>query len=77
MAKDGGIEAVDVSAEGGCGVGVCFEGGAPDELGFERLEERLDHGVVEAVSPSGHCGQDAVGPEFRLVVHGTILTAAV
>jgi len=61
MAADRVVEAVDVAADSGCGVGACFEGGAPDELGLQRLEERLDHGVVEAVSPPGHGDQDAAG----------------
>jgi hypothetical protein len=38
MAADGVVEAIDVTAGGGCGVGACFEGSAPDELGFQRLK---------------------------------------
>ncbi len=32
MVADGVVEAVDVAADGGRGVGACFEGGASDEL---------------------------------------------
>ena len=32
----------------------------PDEFGSEGLEERLDHGVVEAVSFARHRDRDAV-----------------
>ncbi len=68
MAPDGVVEAVDVSADGLCGFGACFEGSAPGEFGFQRLEERLDHGVVEGdclkfrVWPVGRPTQSCHGP---------------
>ena len=45
MLLDEVVEAIDVASNGllGCGAGV--EDGAPDQLGFQRFEERLDHGV--------------------------------
>ena len=47
---DGSVEAVDVTADCAGGFDPALEEGAPDEFGLEGLEERLDHGVVEAVS---------------------------
>ena len=35
------MEAVDVATDGVPGLGPCLEDGAPDELGFQRLEKRL------------------------------------
>ena len=77
MTADGVVEAIDVAADGSRGVGACLEGGAPDEFGFQRLEECLDHGVVEAVSPPGHGDQDAKGLKLGLVVRATLLTSEV
>ena len=42
--------------------------GAPDEFGLEGLEERLDHGVVEAVSLARHRDRDAVLSQLNLVL---------
>ena len=50
MAPHGVVEAVDIAGNGLPGLGAGVEDGAPDELGFDRLEERLDHGVIEAVA---------------------------
>ena len=50
MAADGIVEAVDVTADCDRSFDPALEEGAPDEFGLEGLEERLDHGVVEAVS---------------------------
>ena len=60
MAPDEIVEAVDVAANGLVGFLAGVEDGAPDELGFEGLEERLHHGVVVAISLAGHRDQDAV-----------------
>ena len=49
MAPNGIVEAVDLAADCGGRLGAGLEDGAPDEFALERLEERLDHGVVEAV----------------------------
>ena len=49
MAPDGIVEPVDVAANGLVGLLAGVEDGAPNELGFQRLEERLHHGVVVAV----------------------------
>ena len=53
MAADGIVEAVDVTADCARGFDPALEDGAPDEFGLEGFEERLDHGVVEAVPLPG------------------------
>lgn len=50
MAPDRVIEAVDVMGDRS----PCPEDGAPDELGFQCLEERLDHRIVITIAFSGH-----------------------
>lgn len=73
MAPDGVVEAVDVAADGVLRLQAGCEDGAPDELGFQGFEERLHHGVIVAISPAGHRDQDAMLPEFGLVVDAAIL----
>lgn len=77
MAPDRVVEAVDIAGNSLLGLGVGVEDGAPYELGFDRLKERLDHGVVEAVSLARHGDTDAVAAQFGLVVHRAVLAAAV
>ena len=77
MAPDGVVEAVDVVADRGCRLDPALEDGAPDELGLERLEEGLDHGVIKAVSFARHRDPDAVSTQFGLVVQGAVLAAPV
>jgi hypothetical protein len=55
MTLDRIVEPIDVTAEGilGFGSGLVWsrlEGGAPDQLGFQGLEDRLDDRVVITVS---------------------------
>ena len=42
MAPDRVVEAVDITGNGLGGFGAGVEDSAPDKLGFNRLEERLD-----------------------------------
>src|SRR5678815_4232072 len=77
MAADRIVEAVDITANCLVGLLAGVEDSTPDELGFEGLEEGLDHGVVVAISLAGHRDQDAVPAQFGLVVDRTILAAAV
>ena len=77
MASDGIVEAVDIASDCGGRFGPALEDGAPDEFGLQRLEERLDHGVVEAVSLSRHRNHDAVLPQLSLVIEGAVLAATV
>ena len=49
-AADGIVEAVDIAPTAAVASSSAPEDGAPDEVGLQRLEERLDHGVIEAVS---------------------------
>ena len=69
MAPDGVVDAVDIAGNGLRGLVTGIEDGAPHELGFDRLEERLDHGIVEAISLAGHGDTDAMAAQFGLIVH--------
>src|SRR6202041_766126 len=72
MAADGIVEAVDVTADCDRRFDPALEDGAPDEFGLEGLEERLDHGVVEAVSLARHRDRDAVLSQLSLVLEGAV-----
>ena len=50
VAPDGVLEAVDVATDRVGRLGPALECHAPDEFGLQRLEEGLDHRVVEAIS---------------------------
>jgi hypothetical protein len=54
MAPDGIVEAINIPADGVFGFGSSLEDGAPDELGFQRFEERLDHRIVVTIAFAGH-----------------------
>src|ERR1700733_12588301 len=73
--RTGIVEAVDVTADCDRGFDPALEDGAPDEFGLEGLEERLDHGVVEAVSLVRHRDRDAVLSQLSLVLDGAVLAA--
>ena len=75
MAAEGIVEAVDVTADCDRGFDPALEHGAPDQFGLEGLEERLDHGVVEAVSLARHRDRDAVLSQLSLVLDGAVLAA--
>jgi len=77
MAPDGIVEAVDISGNRRLGLVACVEDGAPNELGFERLEECFDHRIVVAVAFAGHGDAHAMSIEFGLIVDRAILAAAV
>ena len=77
MAPHGIVEAVDIAGNGLPGLGAGVEHSAPDELGFDRFKERLDHGVIEAVALARHRDCDAVATQLGLVVDGAVLAAAV
>jgi transposase len=77
VAPDGIVEAVDVAADGLPGLGPGLEDGAPDQLGLQRLEEGLDHGVVVAVPLPGHRDQEAMPSELGLIVERAVLAATI
>src|SRR3954453_357367 len=77
MAPEGIVEPVDIAANGPVRLLAGVEDGPPDELGFQGLEERLDHGVVIAIPLAGHRDQDAVLLELGLIIDRAILAAAV
>ena len=45
MPADGIIKAVDISGDGIFGMAALGVAGAPDEFGFDRLEDRFHHGI--------------------------------
>ena len=59
MAPDRVVEAVDVTADGVLGRGSGVEDGAPDELGFQRFEERPGPRIVVTIAFAGHRDLDA------------------
>ena len=67
-----------VTADGDRGFDPAREDGAPpDAFGLEGLEERLDHGVVEAVCLARHRNRDAVLSQLSLGLDGAVLAATV
>jgi len=50
VSPDGFVEPVAIAGNGTLGFVAGLEDGPPDKLGFQGLEERLDHGVVVAVA---------------------------
>src|SRR6187200_2051183 len=52
MAPEGIVEPVDIAANSLVGLLAGVEDSAPDELGFQGLEERLDHGVMGWTPPA-------------------------
>lgn len=52
---------------------MAHKDGTPQVLGFDGLEERLDHSVIVAISLSRHGDADAVATQLGLVIQGTIL----
>ena len=48
------MEAVDVLKDGGFCLAAGFPNPAPDQLGLDGLEERLDNGVVIAIALAAH-----------------------
>jgi Integrase core domain len=78
MAAEGIVEAVDGTADCDRGFDPALEDAAPpDEFGLEGLEERLDHGVVEAVSLARHRDRDAVLSQLSLGLDGAVLATTV
>ena len=77
MTPDRIVEAIDVTADCRLGLGSRLEDGAPDQFGFQGLEEGLDHRVVEAVSFPGHRDLDAMFLQLGLVGCGAVLAATI
>jgi hypothetical protein len=77
MASDWIVEPVDVAGNGIPGFSPGLESSTPNEFSFQRLEEGLDNGIVEAVPLARHRDQDAMLPQLRLVGCRAILATAV
>ena len=77
MTPDRVVESIDIAGNGLLGLVTGVEDRPPDEFGFDRLEERIDHRVIVAIPLAGHGDADAVATQLGLVLHGTILAAAV
>jgi len=54
-----------------------LEDGAPDEFALQRFEEGFDHRVIVAVSLARHRNEDAMPPQFGLVLDGAVLAATI
>lgn len=70
------VEAVDVLEYGQLRVSARLPRPAPDELGLDRFEERLDGRVVIAVALAAHRYLEAMLTQKLLIVVGAILAAA-
>jgi hypothetical protein len=75
MAPEGIVEPVNVAGDSLGRLLVGVEDGPPHKLGFQRLEERLHHRVVVAVSRCRHRDQDPVLAELGLIIDRTVLAA--
>lgn len=53
------------------------EDGALDQLGSDRVEERLDHGICTAISLARHGDTDAVAAQFGRIAYGAVLVATI
>ena len=73
MTPDGIVEPVNVAANGLGSLLAGVKDGPPYKLGFQRLEERLHHGVVVAVPFCRHRDQDTVLAELGLIIDRTVL----
>jgi hypothetical protein len=49
MTPDRVVKAVDVTTNRLLSLGSGLEDGAPDQLGFQGLEEGLDNGIIKAI----------------------------
>ena len=56
------IEAVDVLKDASFGLAAGFPGPAPNQLGLDGFEERLDNGVVITIALAAHGWLQAVCP---------------
>jgi hypothetical protein len=71
------IEFVVVLRDAGFGLAMGFRNPAPDQFGFDGLEERLDNGLVIAIALAAHRRPQAVFAQTFLVVVRTVLTTTV
>ena len=71
------VEAVDVSKQCKLSRAACGLGPPPDHLGFDRLEERLDGGVIIAISLATHGNLEAALTQQLLIVVRAVLAAPV
>lgn len=77
MAPDGIVEAVDGAPDPVLGFSPALEDGAPDQLGFQGLEEGLDNRVIVAVPVAGHRDLDGMLSQRCLIGKRAVLASAV
>ena len=77
MASAGIVEAVDVLEDGSLCLPACWPFLPPDRFGLQAFEERLDGGVIVAITLSAHRWLQAVGLQLLLIIVGAILAAAI
>ena len=60
------VKVVDVIVDGMPGLREVGEGTVLDEFGFERAPERFHDGIIVAVAPAAHAGDDFMSGQERL-----------
>ena len=73
MAPDGIVESVDVAPDRVLGFSPALEDGAPDQFGFQGLEEGLDNSVVITVPFAGHRDLDGMLSQRGLIGERAVL----
>ena len=76
MSSAGVVEPVDVLEDRRLGLTSSMPFLAPDHLGFQAFEERLNRRIVVAVSFAAHRRTQAIGLQLLLIVIGAILQAS-
>ena len=71
------VETIDVFEDCHLGVSAHLPRPSPDQLSLDRLEERLDGGVVIAVALAAHRYMEAVLTQELLIIVGAISAAAI
>ena len=54
------IKVFDVIVDGATGLGEVGEGATVDQFGFESAPERLHEGVIVAIAPLAHAGDNLI-----------------
>ena len=68
MAAAGVVKPVDVLEDGGLGLSPCWPVLPPDQFRFQAFEERLDGGVIVAITRATHRWPQAIGLQLLLIV---------
>lgn len=77
MSAPGVVEAIYVAEDGSFRLTPCWPTLPPDQFRLQGFEERLDGGVVIAITFAAHRRAQAISLQFLLIIVGTILAAAI